>query len=100
MYVILCGNPVDGLKIYGPFEAAEIANEWAEVHLHNIGMDSWWCVDVIPTEKPAYYSVLVVDTDGSELDRQGPYNTLAEALNAQEKVSGYDTEIHKCERIK
>lgn len=99
MYVILCGNPVDGLKVYGPFESTDLANEWAEDQLKNIGMDSWWCVDVIPVEKPAFYMVGVFDDD-IEINRLGPYNTLGEALNAQAKVTDRVTEVYKCERIK
>ena len=85
MYVILCGNPVDGIKIYGPFEDDVLAHKWAEDQLKNIGMDSWWCVDVIPVEQPVFYMVGIFDDD-IEINRLGPYNTLDEALSAQAKV--------------
>lgn len=99
MYVILCGNPVDGLKVYGPFESADLANEWAEDQLKNIGMDSWWCVDVIPAEKPVFYMISVFDGP-HEVNRLGPYNTLGEALDASAGMIESTTEIYKCERIK
>lgn len=106
MYVILCGNPIDGLKIYGPFEDDVLAHKWAEDQLKNIGMDSWWCVDVIPAAKPVYFMVSCHDKDDESVDRPpqdwiGPWNTLAEAVHAADRVNAkYDTEIHKCERIK
>lgn len=99
MYVILCGNPVDGIKIYGPFEDDVLAHKWAEDQLKNIGMDSWWCVDVIPAEKPVFYMIGVFDDD-IEINRLGPYNTLDEAFKAQAKVTDRATEVYKCERIK
>lgn len=37
-YVIVIGNPIDGITIYGPFENMEEAHEWAENN-----SDEWWC---------------------------------------------------------
>ena len=38
---ILAGNPVDGLRLIGPFDSIEVLNEWAEDHLHHA---EWWAV--------------------------------------------------------
>ena len=38
-YAVITGNPVDGLILYGPFEGAEAANEWAAVELKH---EEWW----------------------------------------------------------
>lgn len=32
-YIIIEGNPVDGLQFFGPFPSAEAAQEWAEREL-------------------------------------------------------------------
>ncbi len=45
MFVILAGNPVDGMTVYGPFDDAEDANDYAE---NNFDGD-WWVTKV---EKP------------------------------------------------
>jgi hypothetical protein len=47
MYVILHGNPIDGLSLVGPFDDGEIASEYAEANLNGAG--EWWIVEV---EKP------------------------------------------------
>jgi len=44
MHVVLVGNPVDGLTIYGPFTTAEDANEWAD---SNINADDWWVAPLV-----------------------------------------------------
>lgn len=41
MYVLLVGNPVDGIAVFGPFNNGEEANEWADDHLRN---EEWWAV--------------------------------------------------------
>ena len=44
MHVVIIGNPVDGLKIYGPFKTADAAVAWAEDVT-----DTWW---IAPLEEP------------------------------------------------
>jgi hypothetical protein len=39
MHVVLVGNPVDGLTIYGPFTTGEDANDWADSNVKN---EDWW----------------------------------------------------------
>lgn len=46
MYVILHGNPIDGLSIIGPFDEGEAATEYAEEHLNGGG--EWWLVQLDP----------------------------------------------------
>ena len=38
-YVVISGNPVDGIVLHGPFIDGEQANGWADEHLNNA---SWW----------------------------------------------------------
>lgn len=37
-FVIIIGNPIDGITIHGPFDDIEEAHEWAEEN-----SDEWWC---------------------------------------------------------
>lgn len=39
MHVVLVGNPVDGLTIYGPFDTGEDASTWADDY---VSSDAWW----------------------------------------------------------
>lgn len=48
MYVILHGNPVDGINIIGPFTDGEAANGYADDNLNGAG--EWWVVEVEPPE--------------------------------------------------
>jgi hypothetical protein len=41
-YILIYGNPVDGLKFEGPFDTFDDAEE--EASWHN---DTWWIVDLI-----------------------------------------------------
>jgi hypothetical protein len=38
-YIVVNGNPVDGLTFFGIFSTAEDANEWGDVHLAG---KEWW----------------------------------------------------------
>lgn len=42
MFVVVTGNAFDGQSIFGPFNDAEQANEWAE----NV-QDDWWVVELL-----------------------------------------------------
>ena len=44
MFVILYGNPVDGMSIIGPFPTSEDANGHAEDTLNGNG--EWWVVEL------------------------------------------------------
>jgi hypothetical protein len=44
-YVVLCGNPIDGLTFYGPFPSGAAATEWAERALDNAG--DWWVSELV-----------------------------------------------------
>jgi hypothetical protein len=41
MFIVVAGNPIDGVMLYGPFNDAEVANDWADKYLNNTGCD-WW----------------------------------------------------------
>jgi len=40
-YVVVIGNPFDGLGIHGPFPSREEAEEWAED-----AQNDWWIVEL------------------------------------------------------
>ena len=40
-YVLVIGNPVDGVRIVGPFPDPEDVDEYAETHERN---EEWWMV--------------------------------------------------------
>lgn len=46
MFVILVGNPIDGMGLYGPFNDAGKANDYADANFKN---ETWW---VVPVAKP------------------------------------------------
>ena len=48
-YVIVCGNPRDGFKFTGPFEAQGDAIDYADAHLLN--EKDWWVCEVSPPEE-------------------------------------------------
>ncbi len=50
LYVVTIGNPFDGMRLVGPFDDGEAANEYADNH-----QDDWW---VVKLDAPA--------TDGEE----------------------------------
>lgn len=37
-FVVVVGNPVDGISIHGPFDSIDEAHEWAEEN-----SNEWWC---------------------------------------------------------
>ncbi|KKM60573.1 hypothetical protein LCGC14_1540590 [marine sediment metagenome] len=43
MYVLVVGNPFDGLGLLGPFEDPDEACEWA---LTELKYDTWWVMEV------------------------------------------------------
>lgn len=47
-YVVVSGNPFDGLTIYGSFSCVEEAIEWADLDLRD---EPWWIVKV---QSPAH----------------------------------------------
>jgi hypothetical protein len=48
MFIVVSGNPVDGVTFFGPFSDAEVADDWAVDYLNNTGGD-WWVSSVKPT---------------------------------------------------
>lgn len=46
MYVLLAGNPADGVRVIGTFERAAYAAEWADEWID--GLD-WWVVPLTST---------------------------------------------------
>lgn len=44
MFVVIVGNPIDGLLLYGPFNEKNTAADWAS---DNVGAD-WWIAAVSP----------------------------------------------------
>lgn len=48
MFVVISGNPFDGLKVHGPFEDGNEANEWAS-EARELKDETWWVVSVEKT---------------------------------------------------
>ena len=96
MYVILCGNPVDGIQVYGPFGRSEGANDWAECNLKNA--DPWWVTDLNEASYPAFYLVGECHEMAEKPDMVGPFETHGEA-EAYAETKSLDTEIYICERV-
>jgi hypothetical protein len=46
-FVVAVGNPFDGISLFGSFDDASEANEWADHNLKNV---DWW---VMATLDPA-----------------------------------------------
>jgi hypothetical protein len=44
-YVVVIGNPFDGLTIHGPFDDADQVDNYAEDC-----QDDWWVVTLVPPE--------------------------------------------------
>jgi hypothetical protein len=42
-YIVIVGNPVEGLKFIGPFDNANDVLEWVEDHG---GSSQWWLADM------------------------------------------------------
>jgi hypothetical protein len=45
MFVVISGNPFDGLKIHGPFSDGNEANDWASGS-SELKNETWWVVSV------------------------------------------------------
>ena len=101
MYVILCGNPVDGIQVHGPFPSSDEAHEWAECGLKG---ESWWVTELHSEQNAEHYMIYLHDEDGVVMDWVGPYETIEEAERDVAKESivngSNSTAIYKCERIK
>lgn len=46
MVVVAIGTAFDGIKLFGPFESAEDATDWASTEIKK---EPWW---VVPVEEP------------------------------------------------
>lgn len=44
LWVVVVGNPFDGIRLIGPFEDGNDANEWAD---ENCDTEDWWVVNII-----------------------------------------------------
>lgn len=45
MFVVISGNPFDGMNVHGPFDDANEANEWASGS-SDLKNETWWVVSV------------------------------------------------------
>lgn len=48
LYVVMVGNPVDGISLFGAFDDVEAANQWAEDTIKN---ETWWVVRINAPEE-------------------------------------------------
>jgi hypothetical protein len=63
MYVVVVGNPFDGMTIYGPFDGPTEADEWTQGNAKTDldGVD-WW---IMPLESPVDDETLRSEEDAS-----------------------------------
>jgi len=43
-FVVAVGNPFDGISLFGSFDTAEAANEWADREVRN---ETWWVMSLL-----------------------------------------------------
>ena len=48
MHVVLVGNPVDGVEVFGPFKTGDDAVEWASAYCRDDR--DWWVARLLPKE--------------------------------------------------
>jgi len=46
-FVVVAGNVVDGVRIFGPFDDANTAGDWASF---NINDEDWVCTKLLPVQ--------------------------------------------------
>ena len=49
MHIVVVGNPIDGVKVYGPFKTAAHADDWATCHVDVGTLADWW---IAPLHSP------------------------------------------------
>jgi hypothetical protein len=47
-FVVVVGNPFDGLLVYGSFDGAVAAVEWAREMADDSDRHGWWVVEMLP----------------------------------------------------
>jgi hypothetical protein len=47
-YIIVFGNPFDGMEVYGPFNTPSEADEWAESVERKMADSNWWMMPITP----------------------------------------------------
>jgi hypothetical protein len=63
LWVVVVGNPFDGIRLIGPFEDGNDANEWADENCNN---EEWWVVNIIDPSV-SYGSMEIHRTCGNRL---------------------------------
>jgi len=48
MWIIIVGNPMDGIGFYGPFVDTDTATTWADDQLGNM---DWWVAPITQTQE-------------------------------------------------
>lgn len=46
MWIVVCGNPIDGFEYYGPFDDESIAERWGREG--DDGANEWWVAHLTP----------------------------------------------------
>jgi len=49
MYVVVYGNPIDGIAIHGTFNTSEKANDYAD--RCSTSSDEWWITDIFDPQE-------------------------------------------------
>ena len=99
-WIIIAGNVLDGLRLFGPFETREKARKFA-LHSHRLPSDDDWISTVLeaPDEKESemndsrLFMVLVYIKDLVEIVKEsGVQNVRITALEKQLKLAIEETE--------
>lgn len=66
LHVIISGNPVDGIQLFGPYSNANEASEAAHTDKR---LDDWWLAPLLPAyeEKPVTTSLPVSNWDDDNI---------------------------------
>lgn len=95
MYVILCGNPVDGIQVHGLFLSSDEAHEWAEMALKN---ETWWVTPLVRQTIANFYLVAEHHEMDEKPELVAPFDEEGDAV-AYAETRSVETEIYFCERV-
>ena len=86
LFVLIVGDPADGITLYGPFTHGDLATEYADAHFRN---ETWWVTDLRPAEGDSAYPppfvVIDKDTSGGDPVVVGPFLYESDAVKLQQQ---------------
>lgn len=57
-FILVLGNPVDGLSFIGPFPSRETAELWMELHENDYPDAEWWVAPLFPVRLPTQLELI------------------------------------------